>query len=99
MAMVPVMALFPALVAPAASAVGAGGGGQAEGQAAEQGGGDGPADVFFNFATPVSGTYPLPDTRSTVVKFRLNDPDAAASERQRLDAAKAAAIASRSAFA
>lgn len=32
---------------------------------------DDPADVFFNFADPVPWTYPLPDSRDTVVAFDL----------------------------
>lgn len=59
---------------------------------------DGPDDIFFNLAHPTAWTYPLPDHRDTVVRFTLNDDATTAIERQRLDQARAEAIASRQAL-
>jgi len=59
---------------------------------------DGPDDIFFNFANPTAGTYPLPDERATVVRFTLNDDVATAAERRRLDDARTHAITRRRPF-
>ncbi len=59
---------------------------------------DGPRDIFFNFATPVSWTFPLPDERDTVVEFSINSPEAATRECHLLDRKKAASFGSRLPF-
>ncbi len=59
---------------------------------------DAPDDIFFNFATPTAGTYPLADERDTVVAFELNDDEATALERIRLDNALSRQIALRQPF-
>jgi alpha-L-fucosidase len=59
---------------------------------------DDPNDIFFNFAAPTAWTYALPDDRATVVAFTLNNDEATAIERTRLDTARAADIASRQAL-
>ncbi|PTY05069.1 alpha-L-fucosidase [Verrucomicrobia bacterium LW23] len=48
---------------------------------------DGPDDIFFNFAAPTAWTYPLPDSRDTVVSFDLTDEIDRLSERRRLEEA------------
>ena len=59
---------------------------------------DGPDDIYLNFTTAISATYPLPDLRETVVCLELNDADACARERRRLDEVRARAISDRSPF-
>jgi alpha-L-fucosidase len=36
---------------------------------------DAPDDTFFNFGSPPQATFPLPDTRDTVVRFELTGED------------------------
>jgi hypothetical protein len=59
---------------------------------------DGPDDIFLNFTTGTSGTYPMQDLRDTVVRLELNDEEASARERRRLDEARSWAISDRSPF-
>lgn len=59
---------------------------------------DAPDDIFFNFANPTAWTYPLPDERATVVAFDLAEDAEAVVERQRIDATRDMAIASRKAI-